>query len=115
MLLSSLTLFSSPVHYPIALAGNFGEPRLNHFHGGIDIKTGQVEGKAVYAIGNGYVSKAIVGLYGLGLAVYVKHPQGQTSVYCHLNRFAAPIAACVKQWQYRHHSDKGEMQFRPTD
>ena len=115
MLLSSLTLFSSPVHYPIALAGNFGEPRLNHFHGGIDIKTGQVEGKAVYAIGNGYVSKAIVGLYGLGLAVYVKHPQGQTSVYCHLNRFAAPIAVCVKQWQYRHHSDKGEMQFRPTD
>ena len=30
--------YESPVDYDITLAGNFGEPRPFHFHGGIDVK-----------------------------------------------------------------------------
>ena len=39
IMLAANVLFGSPVNYPISLAGNFGEPRPNHFHGGVDVKT----------------------------------------------------------------------------
>ena len=72
----SQIVFGSPVHYDIELAGYFAEPRPNHFHGGIDIKTGQVEGKALYSIGDGYVSQITIGLFGFGNALYIHHPEG---------------------------------------
>ena len=80
--------YESPVDYDITLAGNFGEPRPFHFHGGIDVKTGNVEGKDIFAIADGYVSRLTVNKYGFGNAIYVSHPDGKTSVYCHLKRFA---------------------------
>ena len=88
-----LSIYHPPVSYDISLAGNFGEPRPHHFHGGIDIKTDGVEGKAIYAIGDGYVSRVTMGLYGFGNAVYVTHPEGYTSVYCHLKAFSPRIKA----------------------
>ena len=45
--------YVSPVDYEIVLAGNFGEPRPWHFHGGIDIKTGNQEGKQIFSIADG--------------------------------------------------------------
>jgi len=80
--------YRSPVDYEIVLAGNFGEPRPWHFHGGIDVKTGNVEGKKIYSIADGYISRITVNKYGFGNAIYVNHPDGLTSVYCHLKRFA---------------------------
>ena len=80
--------YESPVDYDITLAGNFGEPRPFHFHGGIDVKTGNVEGKDIFTIADGYVSRLTVNKYGFGNAIYVSHPDGKTSVYCHLKRFA---------------------------
>ena len=77
-----------PVDYDIVLAGNFGEPRPWHFHGGLDVKTGNVEGKQIFSIADGYVSRLTVNMYGFGNAIYVSHPDGMTSVYCHLKRFA---------------------------
>ena len=80
--------YVSPVDYDIVLAGNFGEPRPWHFHGGIDVKTDNQEGKQIFSIANGYVSRITVNKYGFGNAIYVNHPDGLTSVYCHLKRFA---------------------------
>ena len=80
--------YQSPVDYEITLAGNFGEPRPWHFHGGIDVKTGNVEGKQIFSIADGYVSRLTINKYGFGNAIYVAHPDGHTSVYCHLQRFA---------------------------
>ena len=80
LLLAISIAYSSPVEYDIALAGNFGEPRPNHFHCGIDIKTGGVEGKRLLAIADGYVSRVTVGLSGFGNALYITHPDGKTSV-----------------------------------
>lgn len=114
-LILSVASFVSPVHYAIALAGNFGEPRPNHFHGGIDIKTGQVEGKAIYSVSDGYVSRVTVGLFGFGNAVYVQHPTGQTSVYCHLKSFSPRIEQAVKRWQYEHKSWAVDVKLKPTD
>lgn len=107
--------YGSPVNYEIMLAGNFGEPRPNHFHGGIDIKTDGVEGKPIFSIGDGYVSQVSIGVAGFGNAVYVHHPEGYTSVYCHLKKFTPQIQAMVRKWQYAHHRAEGVMEFRPTD
>ena len=107
--------YQSPVNYHILLAGNFGEPRPNHFHGGVDIKTDRVEGKPIFSIGDGYISHVTIGIGGFGNAVYVHHPEGYTSVYCHLQRFLPQINAMVRKWQYQHRVAEGEIRFRPTD
>ena len=41
--------FVPPFDFPRTLSGNFGEIRSNHFHGGLDFKTGGVIGKPVRA------------------------------------------------------------------
>ena len=40
--------FRSPFDFPLLLSANFGELRPNHFHNGLDIKTGGVTGKPIY-------------------------------------------------------------------
>ncbi|MGN1375620.1 MAG: M23 family metallopeptidase [Prevotella sp.] len=107
--------FSSPVNYKYSLAGNFGEPRPNHFHGGIDVRTGQVEGKPVFSVADGYVCRVTVGMYGFGNAVYVRHPNGITSVYCHLKKFTPQLAAIVRKWQYQHRNHIADVYLKPTD
>ena len=89
--------YCPPVDYDIVLAGNFGEPRPWHFHGGIDVKTGNVEGKQIFSIADGYVSRLTVNMYGFGNAIYVSHPDGMTSVYCHLKRFADKYEALLQR------------------
>ena len=105
----------SPVHYEIQLAGNFGEPRPHHFHGGIDVKTDRVEGKPIFAIADGYVERLTVGLYGFGNAVFVRHPQGYTSVYCHLKAFTPRLQAALRRWQYSHQSYQADVHLKATD
>lgn len=107
--------YSPPVTYEVTLAGNFGEPRPNHFHGGIDVKTGGVEGKPIYSIGDGYVSRITVGLNGFGNAVYVTHPEGHTSVYCHLRSFSPRIRRLLRRWQYEHQSEQADVRLCPPD
>lgn len=85
---------------PPALAGSFGELRPNHLHSGIDFRTNQREGYPVYAIADGYVSRLRVQNSGFGQALYLNHPNGFTSVYGHLSRFAPKIAQQVKALEY---------------
>lgn len=92
--------YRSPLDIPIYLSGTFAELRSNHFHSGMDIRTQGVEGKAVFAIGDGYVSRVAVSSGGFGKAIYINHPEGFTSVYAHLQRFSPEIEAWVKQQQY---------------
>ena len=107
------TLFTSPIHYTMTLAGNFGEPRPNHFHGGIDVKTEHMEGKPIYSIGEGYIYKVTVNINGFGNAVYVRHPSGLTSVYGHLRGFAPRIRAKVRKQQAVLQNDTCEVLFQP--
>ena len=67
-----------------SLSGCFGDIRINHFHAGLDIRTGGVEGKNVYAAADGYVSRIKVMQGGYGNSVYLTHPNGLTTVYAHL-------------------------------
>jgi len=93
--------FRNPLDIPTVLAGTFGELRTNHFHAGIDIKTQRKEGLNVYAVGDGYVSRIKVALWGYGKVIYVDHPNGYTSVYAHLSKFGNGIETYVKKRQYQ--------------
>jgi len=96
-----LTYFRQPLDImPPALAGSFGEIRGNHFHSGIDFRTNQREGYPVYAVADGYISRLRVQNSGFGQALYINHPNGFTSVYGHLQRFAPKIATIVKNLEY---------------
>lgn len=97
-----LTDFRPPLAIvPAALAGSFGELRANHFHSGLDFRTNQRTGYPVYATADGYISRLRVQNSGFGLAVYINHPNGYTSVYGHLSRFSPKIAQYVKDIQYQ--------------
>lgn len=89
-----------PINGKILLSGNFGELRASHFHSGIDIKTGGMEGLPVICVQDGVVSRVAVSPVGYGLALYIDHPDGTTSVYGHLQRFEPRLAAWVREFQY---------------
>lgn len=93
--------YGKPVDIPIYLSATFGELRPNHLHAGLDIKTQAVEGKKIYAVADGYVSRIGVSPYGYGNVLYITHYDGYTSVYAHLQRFSGEIAKYVKQYQYK--------------
>jgi hypothetical protein len=91
----------NPFDFPMLLSGNFGELRNNHFHSGIDFKTQGAEGKPVRAVQDGYIARVSVSPWGYGNVLYVNHPDGTTTVYGHLQRFADSVSAYVKEEQYR--------------
>lgn len=106
--------FRSPLEIPLYLSGNFGELRSNHFHAGLDIKTQGVKGKKVIAAADGYVSRIKVSPYGYGKAIYIRHPNGYTTVYGHLKKFNEKIDQYVIKNQYLKESFSIQL-FPPPD
>lgn len=96
--------FRNPLDVPIRLAANFGELRANHYHMGLDIRTQQKENLQVMAAADGYVARVVIEPAGFGQAVYIRHPNGYTTLYAHLNKFFPALAAYVGNWQYRNES-----------
>lgn len=84
-----------------SLAGGLGDLRTNHFHAGLDIRTQQVEGLPVHAAAEGYVVKVAVQRSGYGNVIYLRHPNGQTTVYGHLLKFSDSLAHYVRTEQYK--------------
>ncbi|PVW15847.1 M23 family metallopeptidase [Marixanthomonas spongiae] len=101
--------FSNPLDIPLVLSGSFGELRSNHFHSGLDIKTQQREGIPVYAPADGYVSRVKVSHFGYGKALYIKHPNGYTTVYAHLQKYAGDIYEYVHDRQLKKESFEIEL------
>jgi len=92
--------FASPLREPPSLSASFAELRADHFHTGIDYRTGGVQGKDVLAIDEGYVYRIAVSPTGFGRALYVRHPSGYSSVYAHLRSFRPDIEEYVIRQQY---------------
>ncbi len=107
--------FISPLEIPLHLSGNFGELRNNHFHSGLDFKTQQKEGLKVFASADGYVSRIKVSAWGYGKALYITHPNGYTTVYAHLQKYAPEIEEYVKKGQYRQKSFEVEFFPNPSE
>jgi hypothetical protein len=85
------TSWTLPMSPPVELSAGFGDLRPNHFHMGIDIRTGGRENLPIYAIQDGYISRLKVSAVGYGWVLYVAHPNGYTSVYAHCNKYAPAI------------------------
>lgn len=94
-------IFRSPLNIPLSLTGNFGELRATHFHAGLDFRTQKTSGLPVLSSAEGYVSRIVVATYGYGKVVYINHPNGYTTVYAHLDRFAPRLDSLVRQFQYQ--------------
>jgi hypothetical protein len=81
-------VFPLPEHR--GLSGTHGEPRHNHFHFGIDIPTG-VWGVPVRAAADGYVCRVRTWHDGYGRALFIRHPDGFSTVYGHLEAYMPAV------------------------
>ncbi len=97
---------------PGSLAGTMGELRSTHFHGGIDIRTNNMIGLPVLASKSGYISRATMEGVSYGNAIYITHPDGNTTVYAHLDKFKGALAEYILQEQYRRKSGLVDLFFR---
>jgi len=97
---SAETTLVSPMRETPSLSASFAELRADHFHTGIDYRTGGVQGKDVLAIDDGFVYRVAVSPTGFGRALYVRHPSGLSSVYAHLRSFRPDIEEYVMENQY---------------
>ena len=91
--------FTPPFDFPITFSGNFGEIRANHFHGGLDFKTGGTIGKPVRALADGYISRIRV-THGSGYVLDVAYNNGYNTINRHLSAFVGDVARRVEDLQY---------------
>lgn len=110
---------ASPMREAPSLSASFAELRADHFHTGLDYRTGGVQGKDVLAVDEGFVYRIAVSPTGFGKALYVRHPSGLSSVYAHLRSFRPDIEEYVMQNQYSQKSFSVSLfpqrnQFRVT-
>ncbi|MBK0371199.1 M23 family metallopeptidase [Flavobacterium agrisoli] len=107
--------FASPLEIPLQLSANFGELRTNHFHAGFDIRTQQRTGLKVLSAADGYVSRIKIGTYGGGKTLYITHPNGYTTVYCHLSSGVGEIENYIKKAQYQQQAYEVELFLKPNE
>jgi hypothetical protein len=93
------------------LSGNFSEIRPNHFHSGIDVKIGGVDGEPILAIADGYVKRIKISSLGYGNVLYLQHPNGQSSVYAHLRNFSPKIEQFMREEMYKVKRNELEIHF----
>lgn len=77
------------------------------------MKTQGVENKKILAVCDGYVARMTSGLYGFGNALYVVHPNGYMSVYCHLNDFVPELQKILRERQYAEESERVDVKLPP--
>lgn len=92
--------FLPPMQIPPVVSGTFGELRANHFHSGLDLTTNGTIGHKVVAVADGIVSRIKVSATGYGKAVYIRHNNGYTTVYGHLDDYSPKIDSFVLAQQY---------------
>jgi len=93
----------SPYRWPLNVnngySATFQEFRKNHFHAGIDIRTFQKTGFPVYAIDNGKIFRIRCVKRGSGRGIYLKHNDGNISIYFHLKKFIPKLEKILKRYQ----------------
>jgi murein DD-endopeptidase MepM/ murein hydrolase activator NlpD len=122
-LLASLALASSasetgsyrwPLDIPPRISSTFAEFRDGHFHAGIDFGTFRRTGYRVRAVAPGYVWRVKTSPVGYGKALYLRHDDGNYTVYAHLSRFSKEVTDelwHVQQREGSYHVDA----FLPPD
>lgn len=106
--------FQRPIAENMLLTGTFGELRPDHYHSGIDIKSNTgIVGQSVLAAADGFVDRISIGPSGYGNVMYIKHPNGYSTVYAHLDRFSPEIQRYVREQQYKY--ERFEVNLYPPN
>lgn len=101
-----------PMNIPVSISASFAELRANHFHAGLDMSTQGVIGVEVHSVADGYVSRIKVSPYGYGHALYITHPDGNTTLYGHLSAYVGEIDSAARHEQYRKKSFEIDMMLK---
>ena len=88
-----------PLDINNGFSSSFQEFRSTHFHAGIDLRTFQKTGYPVYAIADGTIYQIGMDNRGTGRALYLKHDDGNTSIYYHLDRFEKNLEDLLQRVQ----------------
>jgi hypothetical protein len=92
------------------LTGTMGELRATHFHGGLDINTKTI-GYAVRCANDGYIAQVRIGTTGYGNCIVVKHPDGNSTLYAHLDHFNGALADYVRSERYKRKQSEIDLTF----
>jgi hypothetical protein len=89
--------------WPLAIhdgvSSTFQEFRSSHFHAGIDIRTMQRSGFPVLAVADGVIERLNVSKRDYGRSLFLRHADGYTSLYGHLEKFRPDIEALAVREQ----------------
>ena len=111
--------FSQDIRWPTQagkyFSSNFGENRDDHFHMGLDIKTGGKVGMEILAVEDGYVSRIRSDYNGYGKALYQRTISGHEVVYAHLESFTPEMEKVWRLQQAKRKSYKVDTQFSPRE
>jgi hypothetical protein len=89
-----------PLKGELELASGFGDFRSNHFHAGIDYRTGGAVGKPVFAPVAGYVLRLKASYFGYGKVIYLKGDDNYVYVFGHLIDYVPRIDSVIEFQQY---------------
>lgn len=95
------------------ITGTMGELRNTHFHAGLDIDTPGV-GFPVLSVQDGYISRATCTTGGYGNVLFITHPDGNTTVYAHLEEFKGAVGDFVRRERYNRKVSEIDLQFIPN-
>jgi hypothetical protein len=107
--------FIYPLDRSIAITGNYGEIRPNHFHAGLDFSTDQRLNLPLKCVADGYVSRIKISRGGYGKVLYVTHANGYVTVYAHQKRFAGKIELYVADQQKELKKNELELFPKPDE
>lgn len=95
------------------VTSSFGEFRLNHPHGGIDLRAD--EGTPVFAPNDGYVWRIRTTCYGNGKSLYIKGDDGKIYTFLHLSGFEPKIFEKIFAEQLKTLRYTQDVFLEPTD
>jgi len=112
---TDLTDYRWPTDAGTIVTSTFAEYRALHFHGGVDVSTGDFTGYHVFAMREGYVSRIRISANGYGKMLFVRHPDGYYSTYAHLSKFSPEIELLARKEQLRTQSYCIDLELQPSD
>ena len=116
LITASVTLHSEEAKFPLdesIVTGSFGEFRWNHLHAGIDLSTGGVEGKPVYAPVDGWVSYIKRDFTGYGNTLFLEN-ENNIYVFAHLQKFSEKSSILLSENKFRQtiYPSSGKVKFK---
>jgi hypothetical protein len=97
------------------MTSSFAEFRSTHFHAGIDISTLGGIGAPVLAAKSGFIERVGVSPFGYGKYISMRHEDGYSTLYAHLDSFDGRIEEKVYATQLRRGTYSVTVHFEPGE